>query len=176
MSLFSSVPPEATLLLHLQISLTNPQVLDEGGTLSKTLLPSLSLIRDYTFLDEESTFIMTQFLNTLIRHIADHCLKVEVGFIMFALRFNPSIITDILAFHNNIQTMSQALTILGYPKSASDIMSHHPQKFLWPQLMKFWRDKTHDTINDCCIVLSKMDIVSDPGPLMNRLIDVFVSR
>ena len=69
---------------------------------------------------------MTQFLNTLIRHIADHCLKIEVGFILFALRYNPYIIADILVFHDNVCSMSKALTILGYPKFASDLMSQYP--------------------------------------------------
>ena len=51
-----------------------------------------------------------------------------------------------------------------------------PQKFLWPELLNFWRTKSSQTIDDCVDVMSKMDILADPGSLMNKLVDIFAQR
>ena len=51
-----------------------------------------------------------------------------------------------------------------------------PQKFLWPGLLDFWRTKSPQVISDCVDVMSKIDILADPGPLMTKLVDIFAQR
>lgn len=48
-----------------------------------------------------------------------------------------------------------------------------PLKFLWPDLLTFWKSKSPQVISDCVDVMSKMNILADPGPLMNKLVDIF---
>jgi hypothetical protein len=69
--------------------------------------------------------------------------------------------------------LQAALQTLGYPERAVEIIIKMPQKFLWPELLKFWRTKSSQTIDDCVDVMSKMDILADPGSLMNKLVDIF---
>ena len=51
-----------------------------------------------------------------------------------------------------------------------------PHKFLRPELLDFWKNKSPQVINDCVEVMSKMDILADPGPLMTKLVDIFAQR
>lgn len=55
-------------------------------------------------------------------------------------------------------------------------MACHPRKFLWLELLQFWKGKTKEVVTECTLVLSKMDILSDPGQLMNPLLDIFCQR
>lgn len=55
-------------------------------------------------------------------------------------------------------------------------MANYPKKFLWLELMQFWKGKTNDVVRECTMVISKMDVLSDPGQLMNRLLDIFSQR
>ena len=55
----------------MEVSLTNHQLQEEGATLSRTLLPYLNMVMDYSFLGQESVFICTHFLIALIRHVCD---------------------------------------------------------------------------------------------------------
>jgi hypothetical protein len=48
--LLSSVSPVAAILLNIEISLVNPNFMEEGNTLSETLLPFINLVTDYSFL------------------------------------------------------------------------------------------------------------------------------
>ena len=81
--------PSAAILLNIEVSLINATYHDEGTTLSYTLLPFLNKVTDYSFLPETSNFILTRFLNSLTRHIIDAGIEVEVGFMHFALKYDP---------------------------------------------------------------------------------------
>ena len=81
--------PSAAILLNIEVSLINIAYHDEGNTLSYTLLPFLNKVTDYSFLHEKSNFILNRFLNSLTRHIVDVGMEVEVGFMLFALKYDP---------------------------------------------------------------------------------------
>ena len=175
-NLLSTVAPTAAILLNLEISLTNDQIHEEGSTLARTLLPYLNRVTDYAFLVPDTIFIMTRFLNSLIRHICDTKSRVGDGFMLFALKINPHVVKDIINFNGNVAALSSALSYYGYPIEAAQVMACHPRKFLWLELMQFWKGKNKDVVNECTLVLSRMDVLSDPGQLMNRLLDIFSQR
>ena len=114
---------------------------------------------------------MNRFLNSLVRHVCDTRGKVALGFMLFALHVNPLVIKDIIAFEGNGLALSSALVKQGYPAEASTIMAFDPRKFLYPELMKFWKGKTEGVIVECCRILQKMDVLADPGPLMSKFLD-----
>ena len=45
--------------------------MEEGNNLSQTLLPFLNKVTDYRFLNADSNYIITRFLNSLSKHIVD---------------------------------------------------------------------------------------------------------
>ena len=90
---------------------------------------------------------------------------------LFCLYINPFVVKDIVTFQGNVQALTEALVKQGYPSEASTIMARHPKKFLWTELMKFWRGKTEGVIVECSQIIEKMDVLADPGPLMNKFLD-----
>lgn len=90
--------PAAAIMINIQISLTNQQYMEESATLSRTLFPYINKVTDYRFLGEECTFIANRFLNSLVTHVKDTDISVEVGFVKFALALNPRTLHGI--FHN----------------------------------------------------------------------------
>ena len=89
--------------------MTNDKLHDEGSTLSRTLLPFLNLVTNYCFLISDTLFIMTRFLNSLVRHICDTRTSVGEGFMLFALKVNPYVIKDIIDYNGNTTALSNAL-------------------------------------------------------------------
>lgn len=63
--LLSSIDPMAAILINIQISLVNTNLQEESYTLSRTLLPYINKCSSFTFLPEESHYIMGRFLNSL---------------------------------------------------------------------------------------------------------------
>lgn len=51
-------------------------------------------------------------------------------------------------------------------------MARHPEKFLWPELFKFWKEKSPETVAECAQILAKMDVLTDPGEQMEELVIV----
>lgn len=51
-----------------------------------------------------------------------------------------------------------------------------PDKFLWPDLFKFWQDKSPETVSQCAQILSKADVITDPGEQMEQLVIVLAQR
>ena len=43
-------------------------------------------------------------------------------------------------------------------------------------MMKLWKGKTDDVVKEVTSILSKMDVLADPGPLMNKFLDIFNQR
>lgn len=64
--------------------------MEEGGTLSETMLPFLNKVDNYDFLEDESTYIMSKFVRSLTDHIIDIESKVEKGFILCSLKYDHS--------------------------------------------------------------------------------------
>ena len=69
-----------------------------------------------------------------------------------------------------------ALKHIGFKEDDAKLMASSPKKFLWRDLLKFFRGKIDQTISDCLKVLVKMEILKDPGEFMNDLIDCFAQR
>ncbi len=98
------------------------------------------------------------------------------GFVLFGIKINPSAIKVVFNKIDFKDQLQGALQTLGFPERAVDIISKMPQKLLWPELLSFWRSKAPQLIEDCVDVMSKMDILADPGPLMNKLVDILAHR
>lgn len=116
--------------------------MDEGNTLSDTLLPFLNKVYDYSFLQEKDHFIASRFLNSLVRHIIDTRVRVGMGFMLFGLKLDPSKLVDIVGFERNYEALFKALIYLKYSKASAEVMALHPGKFLWLDLPKFFEGKT----------------------------------
>lgn len=57
-----------------------------------TLLPFINLCLDYSFLTNESNFIINRFLHSLTLNIKDVNMEVDIGYMVLALEYNPSLI------------------------------------------------------------------------------------
>ena len=66
------------------------------------MLPYLNQVTDYSFLTDESTFIMSRFLKSLSNHVVDIKGDVGVGYILCALKIDPSKLIILLHFNNNL--------------------------------------------------------------------------
>jgi len=129
--LLQQAAPEAAILINLQISLTNSQLTEEGGTLSQTLMPFVDRVTDYSFIPADASHIMCRFLQSLIRHVADAQDTVGTGFILFALRYSPPSLVNIIQFPGNAAALKEALIHMQYQHAAAEAISKHPRKFLW---------------------------------------------
>ena len=90
---------------------------------------------------------------------------------LFAIKVNPYVIKDIIEYNGNVQALSGALVKQGYPSEASNIMALQPKKFLWSELMAFWKGKSEEVIIECSKIIQKMEVLADPGPIMNKFLD-----
>ena len=70
-NLMHDITPEAAILLHLDVSLVNPSLLDASAVLSYTLAPLVNKVCDFSFLPEDSTFIFGRFLHSMMLHYRD---------------------------------------------------------------------------------------------------------
>ena len=52
----------------------------------------------------------------------------------------------------------------------------YPTKFLWPDLLYFWEGKSEVIIAECTHIIAKMNVITDPGLQMNKLLDVLAQR
>lgn len=89
--------------------------MEEGATLSRTLLPHLNKVTDYAFLQPDSTFIMGRFLTSLITHVVDTQSTVESGFILFGIHINPRALRGIFCNSKNAIALGEALKTLSFP-------------------------------------------------------------
>ena len=122
--------------------------MEEGNTLSQTLLPYLNRVDDYQFLNDSTLFIANRFLNSLTQHIIDTGLKVGNGFIIFALKLDPSKLIDIISINDNRLVLKNTFVHLNYTVESADIITKYPQKFLWPELLAFFKCRSVNEIND----------------------------
>ena len=133
----------------MEVSLTNHQLQDEGATLSRTLLPYLNMVMDYSFLGQETVFICTRFLISLIRHVCDMRETVGPGFVLYGVHLNPSLLKGIFDNPENVRPLREALQCKKFPATAVGAMCQYPTKFLWPELMHFWEGKSESVISHC---------------------------
>ena len=103
--LLNTVSPVAAILLTIEISLENPNFMEEANT----LLPFLNIVTDYTFLTAKAHFIVQRFMNSLSQHIIDTRGKVNKGFMLFAMRIDPTKLRDIIHFENNRTSFIETL-------------------------------------------------------------------
>lgn len=150
--------------------------MEEGATLSRTLFPYLNKVTDYRFLGEETNFIANRFLNSLITHVKDTGTPVELGFVLYAINLNPRSLHGIFKNDKSVNSLSDALRHLKFPRSAIGVMTLFPEKFLWPNLLNSWKSKSSDSISESASILAKMDIIADPGAYMTPLMDVLAQR
>ena len=88
-ALLESVSPASAVMINLEISLVHQGYMEESATLSRTLLPYINKVTDYSFLGPESHFIAGRFLASLVTHVKDTHSVVECGLVLFALHLNP---------------------------------------------------------------------------------------
>ncbi len=70
----------------------NESLSEEGNTLSYTLLPYIEQCTDFSFLSEDSSFMVNRYLKSLVLNIKDAGLKVGKGFMILVLKMNPSLL------------------------------------------------------------------------------------
>ena len=94
---------------------------------------------------------------------------MDIGFILFGLKLSPAILQSIIKFDENEKSLEKALTHLGFTQSTSRIMSEHPQNFLWPSILKFFKGKTETIVNEITLLLSRIEVLKDPEDLLDKL-------
>ena len=52
---------------------------------------------------------------------------------------------------------------LGFSGDSASIMSINAKKFLWPELLEYFKGKTEENIQDLIKLISKIDVIQDPG-------------
>jgi hypothetical protein len=55
-------------------------------------------------------------------------------------------------------------------------MCLYPEKFLWGDLLSFWKGKSDQVINHCAHLITKLDVLNDPGQYMGPLTDILAQR
>jgi hypothetical protein len=139
--------PAAAVMVNIEIAQANQLYMEEGGTLSRTLLPHLNLVTDYRFLQDEAHFICSRFLASLVTHVKDTEQAVGTGFILFALRLNPRQLQGILTHPQSVAALKEALAIKKYPAAAVSVMALYPDKFMQLELLQFWEGKSGEVIS-----------------------------
>ena len=85
---------------------------------------------------------MNRYLKSLVLHINDIKCPVDTGFMLFALRYNPTLIQKIVSIEDYKNSFQEAIRFLGFSEESSITIRKYPQKFLWPLLFEFFKGKT----------------------------------
>jgi len=75
-----------------------------------------------------------------------------------------------------LAALRQVLLERGFQTAAVNLMCLYPAKFLWPDLLSFWHDKSPETVTSCAEILARMDVLTDPGEQMESLVAVLAQR
>jgi hypothetical protein len=142
LDILEDVTPVAAILINIELSLLNLGLQEEGGTLALTLLPYLNQVTDYSFMEPDASFIASRFLASLARHIMDVKETVDVGFMAFGLKYDPTRLRQLVCIHNHQSRLVDALKLQGFSVHAAAVIVTHPSKLLWPELLKFFKGKT----------------------------------
>ena len=174
--LLQSLAPAAAIMLNIEISLVAPSYTEESATLARTLLPYIDQVADYRFLGAEHSFITGRFLHSLAVHIKDVQSAVTPGFVAFALHLNPAVLKGIVTVGDGLLSLRRVLLDRGFKEAAVSAMCLYPAKFLWQDLLAFWADKSPDVVTQCVEILSRMEVLTDPGEQMEELVVVLAQR
>ena len=138
-------------------------------TLSLMLLPLLHSLTDYSFLTKDTNFIIGRFLHAHATHHKDSNEPLSPGFILFALHLKAKILNGIITCTTTKDALKHALSILNFPISTCMQITMFPDKFLYPELLTYLKGQSSDMVELLVTVLSKMNILTDPGSLMRDL-------
>ena len=174
--LLGGLAPAAAVMLNIEISLASATYSEESATLARTLLPFVDRVTDYRFLGPEAGFIASRFLSSLALHLKDVQGTVSTGFVAFALHVNPVVLKNMMTSRGSLAALRQVLHERGFQAAAVNAMCLFPAKFLWPDLLAFWRDKSPETVTSCAEILARMDVLTDPGEQMEALVAVLAQR
>lgn len=174
--LLASIAPAAAIMLNVHISLVSASYSEESATLARTLLPFVNRVTDYRFLSPDTGFIAGRFLASLALHLKDVQGAVSEGLVAFALHLNPAALKDIIHIGDGVSALRKVLLGRGFQPAAVNAMCLQPHKFLWPDLLAFWNDKSPETVTQCAEILARMDVLTDPGDHMEALVQVLAQR
>ena len=65
-NILSSVSTMAAVLLNIKLGISNASYMEQGNTLSHTLLPYINKLRDFSFIPNDLDSVMNSFLVSLI--------------------------------------------------------------------------------------------------------------
>jgi len=111
LDILEEATPVAAILINIELSLSNNGLQEEGGTLALTLLPYLNQVTDYSFMDPDASFVASRFLAALARHIMDVKEMVDVGFMAFGLKYDPTRLRHLVCLHNHQSRLVDALKL-----------------------------------------------------------------
>jgi hypothetical protein len=172
MHLLSTVTAESAILLHLEIALVHPQLIDPSGTLSRTLIPLVNRVQDFSFLSQDSHFIFGRFLNAMILHHKDTNEPLGPGLILLALSLNPQVLRGMWSDLKNQSALRDALSHFGMALSVSMIISSAPDNFLHPGLLATLKSKTLECSCILSDIISKSEMLAAPAEAINELEEV----
>ena len=72
--------------------------------------------------------------------------------------------------------MKEALTGRRYHPSAINVVSLFHEKFLWPEILRFYEGKSDEVIAQTSSILAKVDLLTDPGSHIGSLVAVLHQR
>ena len=75
--------------------------MEQGTTLSHTLLPYINQLTDFSFIPKKADFILGRFMISLCQHIQDTKAQVGIGYMILAIKTNPVLTHSIVDIRNN---------------------------------------------------------------------------
>lgn len=69
------------------------------------MLPYLEKLRDFNFISKDNEPLLNLYFESLIQHIKDISGDIGIGFMLFGLKYNPSLLADIISFGENKSTL-----------------------------------------------------------------------
>ena len=141
----------------------HPAILEASGLLSRTLLPHINALTNFSFITEESHFIFGRFLSSMILHHQDTQLPIGTGLMLLGLELNPMKLKGMCLNPMNLVSLKEALSHFGIASTISTIIATSPDKFLFPGLLIDLRRKPLETASVLVSIISKADILSAPG-------------
>ena len=112
--------------------------MEQGNTLSHTLLPYINQLKDFSFISKKDDFILSRFMISLCQHIQDTKTQVGIGYMILALKTNPALTHSIVDIRDNNETLLSVLESLGYSRDSSQILVKYTTKLLWPKTLEFF--------------------------------------
>ena len=119
---------------------------------------------------------MVNFLQSLSVHISDNHEAYGKGFVLCAIRYLPSILQEVVVTEKHETEVAKAFESLGYDKGTSALIAVNHRKFLFPQMISFLQQVSPRERPDVVKLVSKLNVASDIGDLMPKLVEHFACR